>query len=416
MTDSQATPSAPATPTINRPVQGEVSSTIPQGGATFDTINELLSSSNGAESGESVKTPTPESTSQPAKQVETKQEGGEVVQQKDQQKIEKAAETIKQTVTRKILGLDGDKPVELTPTAKFKHKVDGKEVEVSVQDLLDNYSGQTSWKQRFTELDKQKKAFEGETKVMKESLAALSKFVSEGKSFEALEQLCEMAGVDKIEFMKTYIDEADAISDQFSSMTEEQREAYFTKKQNEDLANKLKKKEETENLSKSQRQLKSEVDSMLSEAKISQEEFNSNLKFLVDEGVFKDDKQITPQQVAKAVIDYSGSVRRYEAASKAIEAVDPKALENKNLLDSLAHPTNTDLSHEELVEVVSRVLGKTETSTASASSAETSQEAKKAPEEKSKGSAKRASPEKVDSKKEEPEKEKKRPILWEDLE
>ena len=51
----------------------------------------------------------------------------------------------------------GEEDLELAANTLFKQKIDGEEVDVDLQELLNNYSGKISYDKKFQELSDQKK-------------------------------------------------------------------------------------------------------------------------------------------------------------------------------------------------------------------------------------------------------------------
>ena len=103
-----------------------------------DLVKEISKKPN--EQKESKKAPTPEEN-QLSDQTE--------VMKKRNKKYNKK---LKRSLRNKV-----KKTWSWTPTTMFTHKVDGQDVNVDLQELLNNYSGKVSYDQKFQELAEKKK-------------------------------------------------------------------------------------------------------------------------------------------------------------------------------------------------------------------------------------------------------------------
>ncbi len=90
----------------------------------------------------------------------------------------------------------GEEELSLKPDAVTKVKVDGKEVEIKLQELVDNYSGKTNWSKKYQDLAEDKKA-------LQESINGLyDKLVKQGDALGAIEVLAEALGGNPLEARK----------------------------------------------------------------------------------------------------------------------------------------------------------------------------------------------------------------------
>jgi hypothetical protein len=139
----------------------------------------------------------------------------------------------------------------------FKVKINGIEKEVPLQDLLNSYSGQQEIQRRFTEFDKQKKTWEKETAQDKEFTKYVMTEIDGLKTnFQSVISQYEKTGyVDKnpITFVNQLLDNMGINSNLFEralfehmlpdyanyfNMSDVEREAFYTKKENEYLRKK----------------------------------------------------------------------------------------------------------------------------------------------------------------------------------
>jgi arsenate reductase-like glutaredoxin family protein len=140
-----------------------------------------------------------------------------------------------------------------------KVKVNGVETEVPLQDIINSYSGQQEIQRRFTEFDKSKKAFESE----KRELSGFNDYVKQEigdlrQSFtglvdqynkngymdknpmEAVNNLLDKMGINSNIFERAVFEHQLPEFAKFFNMTETERDAFYTKKENDYLRNKEK--------------------------------------------------------------------------------------------------------------------------------------------------------------------------------
>lgn len=140
---------------------------------------------------------------------------------------------------------------------KVKVKVNGNELEVPLQDVINSYSGQQEIQRRFTEFDKQKKSWEKETaqerefsQYVKSEIGDLrSSFESiigqyqkngfiEKSPLEAVNQLLDKMGINSNLFERAVFEHQLPEYANYFNMSDIERDAYFTRKENEYLRKK----------------------------------------------------------------------------------------------------------------------------------------------------------------------------------
>jgi len=140
---------------------------------------------------------------------------------------------------------------------KVKVKVNGLETEVPLQDVINSYSGQQEIQRRFTEFDKTKKAFETEKRELneynsyvKQEIGDLRDSVSsligqyekngymEKNPLEVVNQLLDKMGINSNLFTRAVFEHQLPDYAKFFNMTDVERDAYYTKQENEYLRRK----------------------------------------------------------------------------------------------------------------------------------------------------------------------------------
>ena len=119
---------------------------------SFDELDQLTDGRSGEEVLSEAKKEISGEKNKSEPKAESDREEKETL---DQAKEEKAEEI------KKLIAKYGEENLEMPANAIFKHKVDGEEVDVELQELLNNYSGKISYDKKFQEFSSEKKEFEG---------------------------------------------------------------------------------------------------------------------------------------------------------------------------------------------------------------------------------------------------------------
>ena len=149
----------------------------------------------------------------------------------------------------------------IADSAKIPHmvkvKINGAETEVPLNDVINSYSGQQEIQRRFTEFDKTKKAFEAEKNQLNEFNGYVKQEIGDlRQSFdslvgqyekngymdknplEAVNQLLDKMGINSNLFERAVFEHQLPDYAKFFNMTDVERDAFYTKKENDYLRRK----------------------------------------------------------------------------------------------------------------------------------------------------------------------------------
>lgn len=127
--------------------------------------------------------------------------------------------------TNNLVAMLGDNSYEVPADAKIKAKVDGEEVEVSIEELKNNYSGAIAWDKKFTDLDKERSEYKQELEAVNTYMTEFAKKSQEDK-VGALELLAQAVGLDPLEYRKQLRNELITHYSDYMQMNEDQRERF----------------------------------------------------------------------------------------------------------------------------------------------------------------------------------------------
>jgi len=209
-----------------------------------------------------------------------------------------------------------DTTEETQKDQNFKVKVNGIEKEVPLQDLLNSYSGQQEIQRRFTEFDKQQKSFEKDmaqerefTNFVKNEYGEFKQFINsmvnqyentgyvDKNPLTVVNQLLDKMGINSNLFEKALFEHMLPDYANYFNMSDVEREAFYTKKENEYLRKKEQSFAERDQQSKLHEEKRRKDFELITNAGLDSVKYESLAKEMSDAG-FKD---LTPEMV----VDYA---------------------------------------------------------------------------------------------------------------
>lgn len=274
-----------------------------------------------------------------------------------------ASNDMEKSIADGLKQLDSEAPVESVEASKasepapslHKVKIDGNEVEVSLQDLLNSYSGNKAVEKRFTDLDKEKKSLQSQIQEIEKFNSELASTMKDKGVLEGVVKLGEMHNIAphiiKEALMKELIPEILRLQE----MSEEQKQfekekldlEYKTKVQ----ATKLSKYEQEQ----AQKELFSKINEVKASNSISDEEWSSAFASL-DSQVPKE-QPITLEMVRDQII----SNRAYSKAETALKSFENgNYLKDSNVVSQLQEilVRNPDFDDADIKDILNSAYGK----------------------------------------------------------
>lgn len=263
-------------------------------------------------------------TSTPIKGDTTPKEGQEPVATKVE---EPATEGPKSFKLKTIAGREVEVPMD----AKIMKKIDGVEQEVSIKDAMDQYAGKVAYDKRFSELDKRDKAYIADREETESQLTSILQKAYADDVVGSLLEIVKISGRDPApvfdNLRKAIIGDMDA----YLSMTPEQREVHFIKKENDFL----KRSKESESKAVEGKQAQAELDQQVAEMR---ETLNVS-----DEGMKKADEEIRANPEAykafdnpKGRVELAEALQRMDLATQALGIIDSDYAKDMDMVELAA--------------------------------------------------------------------------------
>lgn len=211
----------------------------------------------------------------------------------------------------------------------IKHKVDGEEVELSLQELKDNYAGKVAYDKKFSELDVKTKAHENDLKEVNEYISNFGAKMKDGDVIGAFQYFGQFADIPPYMIKEQLMAALKPELMRRQELSTDELANEMLKAQNEHLLEKQESESKQREKEASQSELQSSINSIREARSIEETEWNDALKYL-DESL-EPDVQITPSLVE----DFILQDRAYNLVDKTIQEVDSSIAGNAEFEDML---------------------------------------------------------------------------------
>ena len=325
------------------------------GHLSFDELDSLTDGrgEEGLLSEQSKKTSAPKENKQQAKR-EDHDEEADLGAEAEEGEAEAYQEEIK-----KILARAGEEEMELAANTLFRHKVDGEEVDVDLQELLNNYSGKVSYDKKFQEFSDTKKDFEAMQAQYNAEIDAINKYIGEfgermrnNDASGALEYFAEFAGMKPYEFRRELLKQLMPEMERINTMSPEELRSeeleaknLYLQKEQESVQQRLQQEQAV-------MELQREIVSVQEALGISGDEFREAYNDLV-EAEFEG--EITPAIVG----DYYSNLQAFSKAESILTQIDPVLGNDDGIVETLQNVIleNPNFDNDDLIEIVQNVYG-----------------------------------------------------------
>lgn len=266
--------------------------------------------------------------------------------------VDDAVQELQDMDYKKVSAAFRDTNIDVPTDSVFKHKVEGKEVDVTLQELLNNYAGKVPYDKKFNELAKSRKEHEAEVKQINEYINNFSTKLKNNDVLGALSYFAEFGGMSPLEFKAKLQESMFPKFEQFRNMSEEQKKALALQEENEYLKSKQTSFAEQE----ARKQADAALESELRQVQESHGLEEADLVRLYDELAENYKGEITP----KVISEYYVNLQAYEKTDKLLSEIDPSLVNNDTDVEKIAKAIleNPEIPMEEWREIVQEAYGK----------------------------------------------------------
>lgn len=320
------------------------------GALSFDELDTLTDGRSGEELVKEAKQVGKEKTekNEPPIEAESKSEKTE----------EASEEEIKEEIKR-ILARQGEEDLELYANTSFRHKVDGEEVNVELQELLNNYSGKVSYDRKFQEFSEKKKEFDSYKVAYDKDIEQIYTVIENFKNsmqnkdaMGALNYFANFAGMKPYEFREQMIRSLAPEVVRMSQMSEAQLLNERLQAENEYLLQQQESEQAKLKEQQAQRELLQEIKQIQEAHGISDEDFRNAYQEL------KESDYADKIDTATIAAYYVGK-QTYSKATSILSQVNPSFTSDTKIVESLQRVIveNPSFDDNDLMDIVKEAFG-----------------------------------------------------------
>lgn len=304
---------------------------------------------------------TPTETETPTEEPSEEGEEGEGKPAGEEGEEEpKAEEESDAPAVKKVSFKVGDEEVEIPEDAVVMCTVDGKEEPVSIADLRKDYAGRVAYERKFQDLANDKKKFAADVALVDRRINRVFKELHSDTPERGLELLFEMGGKGARERAEAVMKKFSDHFEKLAGMTEAERTLYEKEQKLAMKEESLKEQETARDTQIAETKLAEKTTQVLNENGLSVEEFGAAWQKLLAaaQAGHWNAKGLTKEQLVEATVDQALIDRHYAKIDNGLRTVDPELLKDAKLRDDLARMITPDFKHEDIVEVVQALVGR----------------------------------------------------------
>ena len=321
---------------------------------SFDDLEEI--STEGVDSVKESEVQKKEQEDESPIEGESESEEIEASEEKEEESTEEE-EQIEEI--KKLIAKYNDEETEIAANSIFKHKIDGEEVDVELQELLNNYSGKVSYEKKFQELSGKKKEFETFKKEYDADIESiygvLNSFkdsMKQNDAMGALNHFAAFAGMKPYEFQDSLINSLAPEVVRRAHLSEEQLRSEKLTAENEYLRQQQESEQAKFQEQQSLTELQNEIRQVQEAHGMTDEVFTEAYNELVELGY---EGEMNPNAVA----EYYVHSQAFSKAGNILSQVNPSLSEQESIVDSLQKVIveNPSFDDNDLLELVNEVYG-----------------------------------------------------------
>lgn len=262
-------------------------------------------------------------------------------------------ETKTQAAARLFKAKHGDVELDIPEDAEIPLVVNGKNANFKVKDIIQDFSNletrSRQLDQRFSRATSREKAFETDLSHMQAKVGEILTKVESGDVFTAIKFLGDFCGKNPADVERVLFENVDKISAVWGKMSKQERENYLIQRKSEFLEKQLTETNQKVEFDKGIREIKSTIQTFCKQENITEEDYLQLYQELVNSKV-KPESEIVPEDV----IGYMHGMQHFGRVVQALESIDPKLAEDRDLFKMVVDLTkeHSDWTVEDLQKVI----------------------------------------------------------------
>lgn len=289
-----------------------------------------------------------EEDGQAEEKAEKKKDNGK----KEAKELEKAEEKARKILKARL----ADKDFDIDEEAVVTVKVNGKEEQVPIKELLGNYSGKVSWEKKFSEVGNLQQKVRAQDAKLAEQKAKIKEMFEQEDPQVRLFKMAELSGVNPVQFRQQFLDENVKLVEKWYSMSEDERKADALQFENTYLKHQQETKDKDSKARQATEALDKEIQTLRQTHNVKQDEFleyYDQVESLVNSGKLTKD-HLNP----KFIVESIQKDRLWNAALPAIESLGWSEQEKGQKLSELVEKAYAvGVKPEDIPEAISEIYG-----------------------------------------------------------
>lgn len=295
------------------------------------------------------------------KEEEEEEEGKEKIEDKEvlpKEEVEK-----KDSPKKVIKGKLGEDVYELDPNTEIKVPVKGVKETVTLQQLMNDYSGGKNWDREYTKLGEEKTQFKKELDSyktefnwLKGHLDTVGNMLDEDGSnpIDALMYFLDVTGRDPVEYQQKIFDSQLDLLRTLDDMDSVEKELFWERRKNESLLKRQKTVAGRQQAERVKNQTLAKVNELRQTYNVSEEQYFEAHKELVDLGI----DQLTPEKVVEYAVKLPFIIKAEGLIDKYISEIDSEKV--GNLVSDVTDSLLSGVTEEEIQELLQEIYGQDE--------------------------------------------------------
>ena len=278
----------------------------------------------------------------------------EAVQVKGQKKDVEGVE--KSDAPVKLLKLkSGEKEIELAADAKVPVKIDGKTVEVSLQEAINRYSQQSHLDKLYKTYKTEKESFESQRKLMSEALNKSYDYLVNQKDLRGfMDFLGESMGVDSQQLYQDAVGNLQKQMEQWQGLSPEERKLQELEMENQYHRKRMEAAKAEKLQAKSRAELESQVNKTMEQYSMDKAALVKAWDDLTSLG--HKPEEITPEFLGT----YHQNTQKISLIESKLAEINPDLSANQEIVEQLAtYAIQTDASSDEIAAAIEEIYGET---------------------------------------------------------
>lgn len=356
--------------TTDTTTNGKIEMTAGAGPVSFDELEQLAANEKRAKAQKSKETKAAQDDKSENQNKKSIDLSSDTDKGKPEAKAKPEADT-KETESKSAKEVETEKQIRKLIKAKFQDqdidldeesvvtvKVNGKDEQVQIKDLLGNYSGKVAWDKKFTDVSKKEKFNASQELKLRQAAESVKSIFSESDIDTRMFKMAKLAGVDPVQYRQQFLNENINLLENWYNMSDDERKADALAYENKFHKNRADTLEASIKQEQSHKELSAKLETLRASHQVSEDEFvqqYDQIYKMVDDKLL-DKSQLTPEFVIETI----NKDRLWSAVESQLSSLNlPQEIEEKGqkIMKFVDDAYHLGLKPEDMASMVDEIWG-----------------------------------------------------------